>query len=181
MASRRAAEGTTQKVIGAALGLTTRQVRNLTDEGVLPRTVEGGKPVYDLGECVQAYIKYKAQLEQAKGSDSKDLIRKLNERKLIVEVERAELELAKEREQLVTLDFMERQITGLLQSLRAKCLNFPGKYARELADATDPADVVEVLESGIAELLTALSETGEDPELDDAEEEPAGDNAADAA
>lgn len=169
--------GATQKELADALGLTTRQVRNLTDEGVLPRTVRNGKPEYDLGACIQAYITHKAKLEQAKGGGAKEAAAALGARKLQIEVERAELELGKEREQLVTIDFMERQISGLLQQLRSKCLNFPGKYARELAEATTPADVVEILEKAIAELLTALSETGEDPALDEAEEDPTDDSA----
>jgi hypothetical protein len=178
MASRSTATkptGATQKEVADALGLTTRQVRNLTDDGTLPRSVKHGKPVYDLGACVQAYIKYKAELDQAKSGGAKEAMATLNARKLAIDVERAELELGKEREQLVTIDFMERQVSGLLQSLRSKCLNFPGKYARELAEATDPADVIGILEDGIAELLTALSETGEDPALDEAEEEPPAD------
>jgi hypothetical protein len=163
----------TQRMVADALGLTTRQVRNLTDEGHLPRTLEKGKPEYNVAACVQAYLKYKMDREAAKGGPGRDAIAQLNQRKLTLEVERAEFEFAQEREQLVTIDFMERQLTGVLQSLRSKILNFPGKFARELADATDPADVVEILEAATAELLESLSEAGEDPALDEAEEEPA--------
>lgn len=172
-----ATSGPTQKQIADALGLTTRQVHNLTDTGVLPRTVVNGKPVYDLGACVQAYIAHKAK-EQDKAGSAREATALLNARKLQIEVERAELDLAKERGQSVTIDYMERQISGLLEALRAKALNFPGKYAPELVGLNEIAEVVTVLEDGIAELLTALSATGEDPSLDEDDDDDPSDDSA---
>lgn len=164
--------GISQKQLATALGLSSRQVRNLTDDGTFTRVRQQGQLVYPLGDCVQAYVRYKIERE-AKGSASKETILDLQAKKLEIEVEVAELALAQQRGQLVTLDYMEEQIKGLLESLRARCLNMPGKFARDLADTADPAAALIVLERLSTELLQALSEAGEDPELDedpDAEE-----------
>lgn len=175
--------GVSQKQLAEALALTARQVRNLTDDGTFTRRSEGGQLVYDLGDAVQAYVRYKIERE-AKGSASKETILDLQAKKLEIEVAVADLALAQQRGQLVTLDYMESQIKGLLESLRARCLNMPGKFARELAEAPDPAAALLILERLSTELLQALSEAGEDPELDDEADEdggPEGEGRADAA
>lgn len=158
-----------QQILAEMLSLTTRQVRNLTDEGVFQRTIESGKPEYDVPKCVQAYYKHKAERE--KGSPVKETILDLNVRKLEIDVRVGELALEQQLGQLVTLDYMEEQIKGLLERLRARCLNMPGKFARDMADAEDPAAALIVLERLSTELLQSMSEAGEDPELDDEAEE----------
>lgn len=163
-----------QKQLGEALSLSPRQVRNLTDSGVFIRRHDGKSLVYDLGTCVQAYLKYKIDATSGVGGSARDNILALQAKKLELEVAVAELALDQQRGRLVTLEYMDSQVRGLLENLRARCLNQPGKYARELAETSDPAAVLDILERGMAELLQDISEAGEDPDLDPDDGEPDG-------
>jgi hypothetical protein len=171
-------EPLTQREIANELRLSVRQVKNLTDEGIL---VRDARLHYDRAENYHRFLHYREEVARKKGSATKEEILTLQAKKLEVEIETSELALARERGQLVTLDYMEGQVTGLLEALRARCLNLPGKCALQLADAETPAAAQAVLEAEIAELLQALSEAGDDPELDagDDEEPPAASEAAD--
>lgn len=167
----------TQKQLGDALSVTSRQVRNLTDSGVFLRRHDGKSLVYDLGDCVQAYLRYKIEANAGIVGSAKDNILALQAKKLELEVAVAELALAQQRGQLLTLDYIESQVRGLLENLRARCLNLPGKYARELAEASDPAIALDILERAVAELLQDISEAGEDPDLDPDDDSPEGTDA----
>lgn len=153
-----------QRALAEKFRITTRQVRNLTDEGVL---VRNSKLEYDEDDNWHRYLAYREEAARKRGGASKEEILSLQARRLEIEIEAAELALAQQRGQLVTLDYMESQVTSLLESLRARCLNMPGKIARDLADARTPAAVQDILEIAVAELLLSLSEAGDDPELDD--------------
>ena len=160
--------GVTQKQLAELLALTTRQVRNLTDDGTFKRRQdpESRALLYDATECAAVYYRRMFDKSIDPVAASKEGIFQLQTRKLEIEVGVAELALAQQRGELVTLDYMEGQIRGLLEQLRARCLNMPGKYARDLADANDPAAVVDILDRLSSELLQSLSEAGEDPDLD---------------
>lgn len=172
--------GVTQKKLAEMLNLTARQVRNLTDDGTFARRqdMETHQLVYDAAACAEAYYRRKFERMPDPAAATKESITLLTTRKLEIEVSVAELALAQQQGQLVTLDYMEEQIRGLLEQLRARCLNMPGKYARDLADAIEPAAVLELLERLSGELLQALSEAGEDPDLDGDEESTPDDVAA---
>lgn len=158
---RDAPEQVNQNELARRLGLTTRQVRNLVDAG-MPRVSERGKVAYPWLPCLHWYIEYRVRAETKKSSATKENILELQARQLEVNLKISELALGKEQSELVTLDYMEAQLRDLLDALRARCLNLPGKYAVPLVGLRTPADAQAMLETIAAELLQALSESGDE-------------------
>lgn len=159
----------TQREIAQELRLSIRQVRNLTDEGVLVRDKD---LKYDVAETFARFLTYREEKARNKGSATKEEILTLQARKLTQELQTGELALAQQLERLVTLDYMQSQVSVLLEALRARCLNVPGKWAVDVAQASTPAEGQEMLERMITDLLSELAEAGDDPELDADDEEP---------
>jgi len=153
---------------GASHGISRQQVHNLLKKDGFPVLTVGGKRRVPVVDANRWYVQFKAE----------EAIRRLvptNEdearaRKLAAEARRAELELAKAEGELVTLDYLERQLEGLLQRLRAQLLAFPGKFAPRMAGLRSVPEAQSQLEAAIAELMGILSETGEDRTLDEEEE-----------
>lgn len=156
------AERWTKAQIAELLGLTTRQISNLTDEG-MPRDVDGNRVFFDPPSAVQWYVRRIKEDAKSGDEEKKNLVT----RKLELEVLIAEHELAEVQGSTVTLDYMEEQFGAILQRLRAKILNLPGKYAPSLVGLRSVAEAQTRLEGVSNEMISALSDTGEDPELDD--------------
>ena len=80
-----------QKEVGELLGVTARQVHNLTEKG-MPRRVQNGRPEYPWPDALKWYIAFKVSAEAAK-ADPIDL-EKARARKMAADAELTELELA---------------------------------------------------------------------------------------
>jgi phage terminase Nu1 subunit (DNA packaging protein) len=154
-----------QKELAKRLGLTSRQIHNLVEAG-MPRVMEGTKAFYPWPESNHWYLKHKIDAAQAAGKSKTEKNAELADRKLEIEVRRAELDLGREEGSLVTIDYMEQQLEAMLQRLRAKLLNFPAKWAPALVGMRSIAEAQARLEPALHEAMEALTETGEDPELD---------------
>lgn len=152
-----------QRDVAIAIGITTRQLRNLHESGI-PRNTDG---TYPWPEALHWYIEFKKNERKAGDAAEEKTKRDLLHRRLELEVRTAELELAERERRLVSIDYMERQTAELLQRLRAKLLNFPSKWAPAMVGLRTIAEAQTRLEPAIAEAMQSLAETGEDPELDD--------------
>lgn len=154
-------------------GITPRQVHNLIDRG-LPTRIVKGKKVVPVVEANRWFVRFKqdeALDRQPTPPDGADAL----VRKLAADAELAELKVAKAKGELATLDYMEQQLGAILQRLRAQLLAAPGKHAPQGVGLRSIAESQQHLERMVAELMAALSETGEDPELDAADGGPAAD------
>lgn len=152
-----------QQELAIAIGITTRQLRNLHESGI-PRNTDA---TYPWPEALHWYIDFKKNERKAGDEAEEKTKRDLLHRRLDLEVRTAELELAEKERRLVSIDYLEQQTSGLLQRLRAKLLNFPSKWAPAMVGLRTIAEAQARLEPAIAEAMQSLSETGEDTELDD--------------
>lgn len=154
-----------QRQIGRVLGVTPREIYNLEQKG-LPRRVENGRKIYPLDECVQWYARYRESVARRSG-EAKEKREQLETRGAEVEVRLKELELEREMGNVVTLDYMEQQNAGILHHLRAKLLSLPGRYSPQIVGLRSLSEAQQRLEAIGADLMLALSETGEEEALDD--------------
>jgi phage terminase Nu1 subunit (DNA packaging protein) len=175
-----AEEHVLQKELASRLSITPREVYNLVQKG-MPRRVRNGKVDYPAARCVQWYIQYKVESTKKPVDDDKSKKKDLLERQLEAEVRLAELELAREEGRTVTVEYMEAQLEGILQRLRSKLLNIPGKYAPMLVGLRTMAEAQAKLEPIVAEAMSALAESGEDADLDHDDADDAGSEAGVAA
>lgn len=164
--------GISQREFAERLGITARQVRNLYDAG-LPRTVESGKPAIPWPDALHWYVAWKTERQRSVGEEEKAALAR---RRLELEVRLQEIEVAEREGRVVTIEYLADQVAAMQQRLRAKLLNFAGKYAPAMVGLKTVAEAQARLEPAIAEAMQALAETGEDPELD--ERDPDADEAA---
>lgn len=157
--------GVNQRELAAALSLSSRQVRNLTDSGVFVRKHDGNALVYDLSECVQAYMAHKKESEKP---EAEDQLKVLRERKLRAEVRAAEIEVDEAEGRLIPLEAHEIRIGAICDRLRALLMTVPSKYLARIQTARTELEAQAVGEQIRDETLRALQGTSNDVDEEDA-------------
>lgn len=129
--------------VAKALNVTIRRVNQLANEG-MPRE-EHGK--YNLAECMLWYIRYlQRALERREGSPEDTVgatIRSERGRLLKAQADREELELSRERNELISIDQYERLVSAQILTARQLLLTLPGSVAPELEG--EPAKKIRVI------------------------------------
>ena len=119
------------KTICQILDLTERRVRQLVTDGILPKNSERGR--YELIPTVKGYIHWlrdRSLYGEAKAKSGNVVsLDEARRRKLIAEAELAELELQKERGEVVSIEETEKSWTEVLGAVRAKILALPTTMA----------------------------------------------------
>ena len=116
--------------VAQALNLTPQRVQQLAKEG-MPRETRGK---YDLGKCMLWYIRYlqacleKKSVPMADGGYAGE--REERVRLLRAEAELKEIELAKERSQLIALSDVEAEMTDLVLTTKARIMAIPARGSR---------------------------------------------------
>lgn len=152
-----------QKEIAGRLGLSTRQVANLAKEGLPKRSREGQvKYEWPAGSVWYLERKIAEAVEKITPPEPDDARARLD----TVRARLAELELAEREEKLVTVAYMEQQVSAIAQQLRASLLAIPAKYAPLLVGRQSIPEAQVKLEMLVSETLAAMSEIGDDDALD---------------
>ena len=147
------------KTICEILDLTDRRVRQLVTDGILPKKAERGR--YELIPTVRAYIHWlrdRSLYGEAKAKSGNIIsLDEARRRKLIAEAELAELELQKERLEVVSIAETEKSWTAVLSNVRVNLLALPTTMAAVTAVETDQKIVKELLSNAVEQALTELS------------------------
>jgi len=160
--------GVNQRELAAALSLSSRQVRNLTDSGVFVRKHDGNALVYDLSECVQAYMAHKKESEKP---EAEDQLKVLRERKLRAEVRAAEIEVDEAEGRLIPLGVHEARIGAICDRLRSLLMTVPSKYLARIQTARTELEAQAVGEQIRDETLRALQGTSNQVDEEDVQGE----------
>ncbi len=145
----------TAQVIGQIIGVTDRRVRQLADEGVIPKLKNGS---YDLVPTINSYIRNIKIGNEADADSSKsnyDQERYLHEK---AKRKKAELILGEMKGQLHDSETVEEVMTSMLSNLRSKLLAIPSKTAPLLIGIDDIPEIQEILDIKIYESLLELSD-----------------------
>jgi phage terminase Nu1 subunit (DNA packaging protein) len=146
--------------IAIALNLDERRVQQLVKEG-LPRAARGQ---YDPVKCMLFYIRYlQAALERksvptADGGYAGEREERI--RLLRADADLREIELAKERGQLVALPDIEAALTDLVLTTKARIMAIPPRLAPELVGETSRVMIQAKLERACKESLAYLAKKG---------------------
>lgn len=148
------------KDIAAALNLTPSRIQQLVQEG-LPKKLRGK---YDQDECTGWYIRYLQSLVERKmivdeGGKLFATDRETRLRLLTADTELRELELARERSQLVTVDEVEKEIADLVLTTKARVLAVAPRIAADLIGETSRVMVQAKIEKALKEALVQLERT----------------------
>lgn len=148
-----------QKEIARILSLTTRQIRNLENEG-MPCRAEKNRKFYG-PDAVRWYYERDVQrrVEQLAPTDFNDA----KAREMAARAEKAELEVRGLRAETIDMDDLETLHAKPLAHLRSFMMALPGRIAAELP--MPAVEAVEIIEPIVHEVMREMSEF--DPDEDD--------------
>lgn len=148
--------------VAQALNLDERRIQQLVKEG-MPREKRGQ---YDAVKCMLWYIRYlQAALEKksvplADGGYAGE--REERVRLLRADADMREIELAKERGQLVALPDVESTLTDLVLTTKARVMAIAPRLAPELVGETSRVMIQAKLEKAHKEALSYLAKAATD-------------------
>lgn len=142
--------------LAAFMNLSKQRVHQLVAEG-LPRKLRGK---YDLYECAQWYIKYLQAVIEKKAipmdegeyaSEQKERVRKMR-----FDADLKEIELARQRGQLVAIADVENEITNLALTTKARIMAVAPRLAPELLGESSRVMAQAKIEKALKEALAQL-------------------------
>lgn len=149
-----------QKDFGTLMGLTSRQVRNLTDQG-MPSEVDGRFRYYG-PEAVAWYLEMKLREEREKHASGER--EKLELEKLRHQAREAKVRADLAESRVVSVDEAAAQWDEAVGILRSITLRIPVRYA-DVVRPDDPAAGEESLEEVADDLLGSYQEALAPPDL----------------
>jgi phage terminase Nu1 subunit (DNA packaging protein) len=146
------------KQLADILNLTESRIQQLVQEG-LPKKLRGR---YDRDQCTGWYIRYLQALVEKKvivdpGGEALASERESRLRLLRADAELREIELARERGQLVSIEDVEREMTDLILVTKARVLAVGARVAPELVGETSRVMIQAVIEKAHKEALSQLA------------------------
>ena len=152
----------TQKELAGHLALSTRQIRNLEDAGVLRAELDSfGKKSYPWPESNQRYWQHK--ISEAKGDKGGDKAAKhaAELRQALVDAEMAEIELAEKRKSVVSIHDVERMVSEPLELVYSALKNLPARWGSMMVGCTNAKEAIARLKPAVAEAIDELRAIGE--------------------
>lgn len=143
--------------VAKALNVTPRRVNQLANEG-MPRE---GRGEYDLAACMLWYIRYLQKALSAKGSmddDGQITTLKAERGRLVkMQADREELELARARGEVISLNDHERVLSDLVLETKARVMAVPARVAPQILGESSRVMAQARIEKGLREALTQLA------------------------
>ena len=147
-----------QKQLAECLGISSRRIRQLKEEGMFKLTQEGKG--YSLEKSIQEYIEYKINAETGRRSSiSKEEVQAQHEE---VKKQISILKLRKLRRELHEAADVERFLTGMLLHFKNRLLSVPPKLAMQVSGEQDINEVIRIIKTELTHVLEELS--GYDPD-----------------
>ncbi len=149
----------TRKELAAELGVGARQIANLREEQ-MPCVKVGREYYYPYA----AITWYHARKYEALEGQRPPALEEARARRELAQAQLAEIELAKARGELVTHDIFESELGLILDGLRARLLNLPGRMAPRLLGARTVPEMELRLEEAVHEAMIDLTREADDLE-----------------
>ena len=139
-------------LLSEILGISTRRVQQLVEDGILPAPDKQG--AYDIPACVQSFY-----YNEFTGGEDEELDGRYERaRKAKAEADRIEFDLKIKQGQYLQADLVKNEIEKSIGNCRAKLLALPRKFTPQVSVAQNPNEIEAILTSGITEALNELIE-----------------------
>ncbi len=147
--------------LAAFVNLTKQRVHQLVAEG-LPRELRGK---YDFDKCVRWYIRYlqSAIEKKAVPLEGDELVSEARERirKMRLDADLKEIQLSRERGQLVAIDDVEKEMMDLVLVTKARIMAVAPRLAPELLGETSRVMAQAKIEKALKDSLVQLASKGD--------------------
>lgn len=148
-----------QKTLAAALGISTRQVRHLREQGMF-EFISGTKK-YDLTACVSEYIAFKVEAEVGRGTSIDKEKEQAEHERLKKEI--TQIKLRRLRKETHEAADVEEFLNNMCTNFRSRLLSVPAKIAPQILNESDINVIINLLTDEMFETLDELSEY--DPDI----------------
>ena len=130
-----------QKQLAECLGISSRRVRQLREEGLFKLTQEGKG--YNLEKSIQEYIEYKVNAETGRrASISKEEVQAEHEE---VKKQISLLKLRRLRRELHEASDVEAFLTDMLLRFKNRLLSVPSRLAMQIAGESDINEIIQII------------------------------------
>lgn len=144
-----------QKQLSQCLGISTRRIRQLREEGVFCRR-DGKATGYNLEKCIQEYIDYKVNAEVGRSASiSKGKIQAEHEE---VKKQISVLKLRRLRRELHEAADVENFLSDMLLKFRNRMLAIAPRVAMRAVGEGDIGRLTEIIQKEMLDTLEELSE-----------------------
>lgn len=144
-----------QKQLSQCLGISTRRIRQLREEGVFCRR-DGKATGYNLEKCIQEYIDYKVNAEVGRSASiSKEKIQAEHEE---VKKQISVLKLRRLRRELHEAADVENFLSDMLLKFRNRMLAIAPRVAMRAVGEGDIGRLTEIIQKEMLDTLEELSE-----------------------
>ncbi len=143
-----------QKQLAECLGISSRRVRQLREEGLF----QLGQPQkgYVLESCIQEYIEYKVNAETGRRAlISKEEVQAQHEE---VKKQISILKLRRLRRELHEAADVEAFLSDMLLRFKNRLMALPSKLAMEVSGEDDLNTIIRTIKNGLLAVLEELSE-----------------------
>lgn len=143
-----------QKELAQCLGITSRRVRGLKEEGLFQPQQNGRG--YQLEICIQEYLDYKINAELGRSASiSKEKVQAEHEE---VKKQISLLKLRKLRRELHEASDVECYLSDMLIRFKNRLLSLPSKIAMEVSGEKDINQMIGIIRKDLMDALEELSE-----------------------
>ena len=143
-----------QKQLSQYLGISTRRIRQLREDGVFQKR-DGTATGYNLEQCIQEYIEFKVNAETGRRtSASKEKVQAEHEE---VKKQISVMKLRRLRRELHEAADVESFLADMLVRFRNRVMNVPGRAAIRIVGETDINVITRVLEKEMESTLEELA------------------------
>lgn len=145
----------------AMVGVSSRQITNYVKDGMPFINIGNSKQrSFPIKKCIdwlilKGYMEIKYDKSTETEEDLEDLPPK--ERKDLADARLKELELAKKKGELISLDEIRTEVEYIVSSVKNKALGVPSKIAPALIGIGTIAETKAILDEAMYELLTELA------------------------
>jgi phage terminase Nu1 subunit (DNA packaging protein) len=147
--------------LASEFGITSSRIHQLVELG-LPKETRGR---YDLRKCSRWYIRYLQKAVERKGVPTSQggfaSEREERTRLLRADADLKEIELARQRSQLVSIADVEALVTDLVLTTKVRILAIPPRLAPDLVGETSRVMIHAKLEKACKEALVYLSKAAD--------------------
>lgn len=143
------------------LGLTSRRVRQLVDDGIIVTEAENK---YPLAESVQAYNKFLSSKIPSEEDTKLEKARRAADAKLkMAKADRAKMETDELKGNMHRSDDVRMITEDMLYSIRNGLVALPGRLAVDVASCTTAAEAYECIKKEVHALMGEIAEYKYDP------------------
>jgi hypothetical protein len=144
--------------VAGAMDLDPRRVQQLAVREGMPKA---GRGRYDLGKCMAWYIRYlHAKMKvRATGTEDGGLTSLKDERSRLLRLagDLKEIELARQRREVIAIGDLEKAMSDLVVTTKARLMALPARQAADLVAEPSPAVIQGKLEKALKEALAHLA------------------------